>query len=472
MKVLFISLPHKIEFGEKVKQVFKSPPITHLWLAANLEKDGHSVTILDALALGMDFDQIIREIENEQPQIIGFTVFTSGYHDVMFAARKIKEKFPDIKIAVGGYHVNSLPSEFYFDYIDYIFVGEAEYDFLDLANGLEAGDLKKENIKNMVFYDSKKGEWVSNEVREFRIDMDNQPLLPYEKILGNGYTTWWTNINPSSQKYMATVSGRGCALDCSFCDISKTEGLRYRCMSAERVLEEIAYMSSLGITHIEFRDPFFTADMGRVVEIAKGLIKKNLNIEWGCSSTIQKIRDPQTLKLMYDSGCRFLFFGVESGNPAILKREKKVTPEKVSNVVEMTKNAGISPHCSFIFGLEGEDESTMKETLNLALKLKPATASFSFACPYPGTAMYDSYVKKGYLTTEDWRRYDGHEPVFQTEQISKELLKKYIKKAHLGFYYRPAFLFDRLTSISSYKELATLASIGVNMLLDVTSYKR
>ena len=86
--------------------------------------------------------------------------------------------------------------------------------------------------------------------------------------------------------------------------------------------------------------------------------------------------------------------------------------------------------------------------------------------------MYDSYVEKGYLTTVDWRKYDGHEPVFETEQISKELLKKYIKKAHHSFYYRPAFLLNRLTSIKSYKELTTLMSIGVNMLLDVTSYKR
>ena len=459
MKVLFISLPHKIEFGEKINQVFKSPPITHLWLAANLEKEGHSVTILDALALGMTFDQIINEIEKEAPQIIGFTVFTSGYNDVMFAARRIKEKFIDIKIAVGGYHVNSLPSEFQHDYIDYIFVGEAEYDFVDLANGLDAGNLKKENIKNMVFYDSNIGEWVANEVREFRVDMDNQPLLPYEKILGNGYTTWWTTINPSHQKYMATISGRGCALDCSFCDISKTEGLRYRCMSSERVIEEIEYMSSLGITHIEFRDPFFTADMGRVVKIAEGLIKKNLKVEWGCSSTVQKMRDSKTLKLMYDSGCRFLFFGVESGNPEILKREKKVTPEKVANVIRMTKDAGIAAHCSFIFGLEGEDESTMKETLNLALKLKPSTASFSFACPYPGTAMYDSYVEKGYLTTEDWRKYDGHEPVFQTEQISKELLKKIFKKSSFTFLLQTVFF---VRPLGRHKLLQGISSPCIN----------
>jgi radical SAM superfamily enzyme YgiQ (UPF0313 family) len=243
-------------------------------------------------------------------------------------------------------------------------------------------------------------------------------------------------------------------------------------MSSDRVIEEISYMSSLGITHIEFRDPFFTADMGRVISIAEGLIKNNLKVEWGCSSTIQKIRDPQTLKLMYDSGCRFMFYGVESGNPEILKREKKVTPEKVKKVIQMTKNAGIAPHCSYIFGLEGEDESTMKETLNLALKLNSSTASFSFACPYPGTAMYDSYVKKGYLTTKNWRHYDGHEPVFQTNEISKKMLKHYIRKAHIGFYYRPSYIMGRLKSVKSYKELITYASIGLSMMMDVTSYKR
>lgn len=155
-------------------------------------------------------------------------------------------------------------------------------------------------------------------------------------------------------------------------------------MSADRVIEEISYMNShLGITHIEFRDPFFTVNTERVAKIASGILSRGLKINWGCSSAVHKINDPAFLRLLYDSGCRFIFFGVESGNAAILKREKKVTPERVYEVIDMVQKSGINPHCSFIFGLEGETEETMKQTLDMALHLNTHTASFSIAIPYP-----------------------------------------------------------------------------------------
>lgn len=167
-------------------------------------------------------------------------------------------------------------------------------------------------------------------------------------------------------------------------------------MSPERVVDEFAHMYfDLGITHVEIRDPFFTIYKDRVIEIAKGLIERNIKVEWGCSATAGSLRDPELTNMMAKSGCRFVFVGVESGNEAILKREKKVGQDQVRKAIRLIREAGMQAHCSFIFGLEGENPKTLQETLEFSLDLSPNTASFSIAMPLPGTAMFDSYKEKG-----------------------------------------------------------------------------
>lgn len=472
MKISLISLPKNIAEGAIRKTVFKSPPVTHLWLASILMKDGHEVDIVDALTEGKDIAAVIEHLKAEKPDLIGFTVFTSAFHDVLYAAKAVKEALPSALTAVGGYHVNSIPEDFQKDYIDLVFIGETEFSVLELANRFDAGNFSREDIPGLMYFDAATQTWKNNVPAPFRQEFDDQPLLPYHKILHNNYNTWWTTIDHRKHKYMATVTGRGCPMGCSFCDITKTEGAKYRAMSTERVLLELEHMQSLGITHVEFRDPFFTANTRRVNEIAQGMIDRGIKIEWGCSSTIRKIQGREQLRLLYNAGCRFLFFGVESGNPDILYREKKVSPEKVIEVVKMTRQEKIQAHCSFIFGLEGETPETLQQTLDLSIRLNPSSASYSIAIPYPGTAQYNSYKAKGYITTYDWRYYGTEEPVFETPELSKEILKEMLDRAHRKFYFRPRYVWQRFLALTSFQEFMNHASIASRMLVDVTAYKR
>ncbi len=473
MKICFIALILLPKNKQEIKHVFKSPPIAYLWLSAILLRGNHSVSILDANSFQLTEGEILKSLECEPPDIVGFTVFTNAFHNVIYMAKRIKERFPKIRIAVGGYHVNSIPSDFYLDCIDYIFTGEAEYSLLELINRLDAKNESKNGILGLHYRDED-GNWIVNPPQGFITNLDDMPFLPYEMILNNGYTGWWTIINPKRHKYMATITGKGCPMKCSFCDISKTEGVRYRAMSAERVIEELSYMSQLGITHIEFRDGCFTTAIKRLEKIAQEIIERRLKIKWECNGTIRNIKntDDIFLKLLYNSGCRCIFFGVESGNPDILKHEKKVTPEQVYEVVKRVQKVGIQAHCSFIFGLEGETQETMKQTLDMALRLNAHTVSFSIATPYPGTKLYNFYKEKGYIKTFDWKLYGGEDPVFETEAISKEMFKSFLIKAHRKFYFRASYIWKRLKSVRSYEEIKTYALIAFKMLFDTLSYKR
>ena len=482
MKISFITIPNGISGGEVEKSMLVSPPITHLWLAAVLLEAGHEVDILDALSLGMGIEDLEKHIEKEKPDMVGFTVFTAFYKEVLFVTERLKKRFPYIKTVVGGYHVNSIPEDFFLPYIDYIFEGEAEFSLRELMNRLREGNYDCQGIPGLIARDVN-GDWQKNPVDPFRTNMDEQPILPYELILDNHYNTWWTSIDPSKEKYMATVSGKGCPMACTFCDIGKTEGKKIRAMGSNRLLKEFEYLQSLGVTHVELRDANFTTSRQHLIDLAQGMIEKEINIEWGCSSTLGNLRammkkeargtggNINLLELLYKSGCRFIFLGVESGNPEILYREKRVTIEETFQVIKAVQKAGIQAHSSFIFGLEGDTIETMQQTMDLSLALKPDTASYSIASPYPGTKLYDSFHEKGYLTTYDWSLYNATEPVFETEHVKKEDLKRFLEDAHRRFYFRPSYILRKALKVTSFRQFFDHAKIAYQMFFNVTAYK-
>jgi anaerobic magnesium-protoporphyrin IX monomethyl ester cyclase len=473
MKILFLALPKNISVTGEQVSALKSPPTTFIWLSGILIDQGHEASILDANTLCLNEEEISQEIRRQTPDVIGFTVFTSCYPDVLYMAKKVRENFPHIKIAVGGYHVNSVSTDFMNDSFDLIFKGEAEISLLETMNRLGRREKSLDGIPGLIFFDKEKADWIEAPPADYIPDFDDMPLLPYDMVAKIQYNTWWTIIDPKKHKYMATVTGKGCPVNCSFCDVTKTEGLYYRAMSPKRVVKEFAHMYfNLGITHIEIRDPFFTIDTERVREISQGLIDEGIKVEWGCSSTAQRIRDIDLLKVMRKSGCRFIFVGVESGHAEILKREKNVTPEQVFNARNLIRKSGMQSHFSFIFGLEGENETTLNETLNFALALDPDTASFSIAMPFPGTQLYNSYKEKGYINTFDWKDYGGDHSVFETEDLSSKLLETYVVKAHRKFYFRPSYILRRLLSVRTFGEIKFYVSMGFNMIFDVMAYKR
>jgi radical SAM superfamily enzyme YgiQ (UPF0313 family) len=105
--------------------------------------------------------------------------------------------------------------------------------------------------------------------------------------------------------------------------------------------------------------------------------------------------NPQLLAKMYLAGCRQIHFGIESGNPEILKRTAKhINLDQVRQAVEWTEDAGILSKGYFMLGLPGDTEETMNETIEFAASLPLSEAMFSIATPMPGTKLWEELVHK------------------------------------------------------------------------------
>ena len=128
----------------------------------------------------------------------------------------------------------------------------------------------------------------------------------------------------------------------------------------------------------------FTADRRYVRELCRAICESGMRISWTCNSRVDTI-DQETLLLMKEAGLWMVSYGLESGSDAILAASGKgITVAQSREAVELAHRLGIRVAGHFMFGLPGETEETMAETLALALALPIDIAQFYAAAPFPG----------------------------------------------------------------------------------------
>lgn len=84
----------------------------------------------------------------------------------------------------------------------------------------------------------------------------------------------------------------------------------------------------------------------------------------------------------------------------------------------MTQAAGISALASFIIGLPGETEETLRRTVAFANELRDELGSlygFHILAPFPGSEVRERASEYGIdILTSDWTRYDANHVVTRT----------------------------------------------------------
>lgn len=240
--------------------------------------------------------------------------------------------------------------------------------------------------------------------------------------------------------YTALFTGRGCPHRCTFCLWPQTiSGRRYRKRLISDVAEEMIWISKEMpyIREIQIEDDTFTHDRTRVHELCDAL--KGRGITWSCLARSDVPLD--TLVRMKEAGVRILGTGFESGNDQILKNIRKgLTVKQGRKFVADCRKAGVRVHGSFVFGLPGETEQTMEETIKYAIDLKLDSAQFVVAAPFEGTE-FNSYLKEnGYLNTDSVITERGHLTAkYDYPHLSGQDINTFAHGAWKRFYVRPSF---------------------------------
>lgn len=227
-------------------------------------------------------------------------------------------------------------------------------------------------------------------------------------------------------------SSRGCPWKCTFCD-QEMYSWKYRTKAPEIFAEEVSRaVHQTGMKSAYFFDLEFTIARERTLGICSELIKRGVpqRIKWACQTRADMVHE-DTLAAMKDAGCSLIHFGVESATPAVLQAtNKKITLDKIERGVRLAKKMGFQTACFFMFGLPGEKDSDFNTTLEFARSLNPTYASFHFAVPFPGTPLYDDYIRERNLPWGVW-------PATYYNDWSHEEIRRYIGHAFKKFYLTP-----------------------------------
>ena len=413
------------------------PPVSLATAAAMLEKDGHQVRVIDFAAYGLDTLSLREVVKKEQPDFAFWNTGTPTIHFDLSLAGLIKKNAPGTVTGVIGTHVTVLPEKALEEpCVDIVIRGEPEQIISNICRK-EGRNLGA--ICGISWRDAKDGQIHHNPAEPF---LDPEVIPP---------PAWYTldisfyRLPLKGRSFLIVAPTRGCPYSCNFCTAPIYYGRKLRKRPIKNVVDEIAE----NVSRYKIREFFiwadtFTADRDYVRQFCQAIMESNLRISWTCNSRVDTI-DNKTLALMRKAGLWMISFGLESGNDEVLTMTGKgITVAQSRAAVLMAHQMGVKVAGHFVFGLPGETEKTMAETLRLALNLPLDIAQFYVAAPFPGTRLYEEAVKNGWLTSDANLSQDH--AFMELPGLPAGRVNAFRRMAYRRFYTRPRAL-GRLLSM-------------------------
>ena len=348
---------------------------------------------------------IIAEVIKIKPKILGFTASTIEILDVIDMNNQIRQKVDGVSI-IGGPHVTAIPEEVLRRGFDIAVIGEGEQTALELVKEL-SNDQPNLSLINGIAW--KRGEEIIvNPPREM-IDITDLSLPAYDKIYMERYLQVSDEVLRGVPVRAAIVmASRGCPYQCTFCACNKAFGRLVRYRSFENIKKEVQLLKDKYNTEaIWFADDTVTVSYDHVRKICQ--LMKGEQMLWGAQSRVD-LTNEEVVKLMKESGCSQLDFGVESGNQHILDEiiNKQIKLEQVQKAFTFCRRYGIRTHAAFMFGFPTETRQEMIQTFEFAKQIKANWYAFSIFTPLPGTYLYDHYYQAGEIVLDDYINVSFH----------------------------------------------------------------
>ena len=367
------------------------PPLGLATLAGYLDEEDE-VTIEDEHVERLDL--------SDEPDLVAIQVYITSARRAYEIADHYRRR--GVHVALGGIHVTSLPEEAE-QHADTICLGPGEDTWPRFLADFRAG-------RPGAVYRSTERTLVG------------QPRIRRDLIKRHLY------MLPNS-----IVVSRGCPHRCDFC-YKEPFFQGGRSFYTQRVDEALAEIERLPGRHLYFLDDHLFGDRRFALDLFEGM--KGMGRLWQAAGTVQSVLSPGLLEAAVESGLRSLFIGFETLDPANLEDQHKLhnLNRDYAAAVRRLRELGVMINASFVFGMDGDDESVFDRTVAWAIEQSIETATFHILTPYPGTALYTRLEAAGRITTRDWDLYDTRHAVFQPARMSAEQLDAGYWRAYRDFY--------------------------------------
>jgi radical SAM superfamily enzyme YgiQ (UPF0313 family) len=450
------------------------------YTAGLLERDGFEVKAIDGVPLNLAHEEFMKRAIEAKPDVILFEPATPAIYRIGRIAQELAEA-TKARIVFAGSHVTSFPREVLADFkhVDFVLIGEYEMTFLQLARRLRAGE-GWEDLAG-IGYRSESGEFRGGK-RAPEIDPIDQLPPPARHLFPAYFNTDLARYHDGFCQHRPAIqlhSSRGCPFRCNFClwiQAMYNNG-KHRTFSAKRTVDEMVdVMSRFGAKEIYFDDDDFTVRKEHVVELCDEMERRGLRVPWSVMGDAMST-DEETLVRMARAGCVGMKFGLESVDPAVLKRiGKPIKVDRVELIANTARRLGIKTHMTVTLGLSGETRESIEKTFEFACRIDVDSVQFSVATPYPGTRFYQELEQAGRLKFQSWEDFDGaNNAVFEVEGVDATFVEEFEATAHgrwlrhkmrdPRWVLRQTFYLARLCKGQGLEGLRLRVSRGIKLLL-------
>lgn len=351
------------------------------YMGAGLKKKGHEVNLLDLRFLS-GYRNYERRLHEFDPHVVGISILTPN-RDYAFECARIAKGMGKIVIGGGVYatpgHQDMLGS----GYFDYVVTGEGDISFVDLVEGLGAGEPPDEPLVE--------GKLVEDLDGLAFPDIGLYDLDFYESLPG-----WRGFRSPAT----GMICSRGCPGKCTFCKPLAEDmfGRKMRFRSAENIFAEVEwYVKKFGMKTIHTYDDTFPANKKLLIEFCEKIARSGLDVEWTVNARSDSFTE-EVVRALAEGGCKMASFGFESASQWILDFLKKgITVEQSYRAAELCNKYGIRIHANLLVGIPGETDEDYERNYRFIKHIRPDFVYFNTLMPTPGTQIHDDLKAQGLL---------------------------------------------------------------------------
>jgi len=286
------------------------------------------------------WEELLKQKMDEfSPDMVGITCMFTIYHRSMSRIARFVKKYDfQVIIVAGGVHTTmastdsvSAPGQLVLEdckEIDFVCLNEGNdsfADFLDVANNRANPDMLKQVatlIGDKYIAITKRAE-PKTETLNIAPNYHDLPIERYSSLGRIGGVYW---LSPPGTRMGTILTNRGCRAHCRFCSVDKfnVSGVVSK-RDIDMVLDELERLRDrYGIRHVMMLDDDLFNGEKRTVEFFNSWDKRKLGITWDASNgVIASALTEEIADAVERSGCIGLNFGIESGNPEVLKNIPK-----------------------------------------------------------------------------------------------------------------------------------------------------
>ena len=437
MKVLFVEPPKDFWF---VMGEYLPPPLGLLQLAAYLENRCKNVEIdvLDCQARCLDWKGLEKYIESFDPDIVASSgSITCNTYTALRTLQTAKKVKTNVLTVVGGQHFTATAQESLEKYpeIDVIVRGEGEQTIAELVNA----SIKKSSfsqVRGICFRHY--GKIRHNPSRPLIENLDDLPFPGYHFVEDVVHKYHFAMMAGSKTGYALIEGSRGCQHRCTFCTQWKHWNGEWRPKSAKRIADEMEFCyQNYGSRFFWLTDDNFGLGE-RASELCDEIIQRGFrdDVMWFIQSRCDDIiRHRDLLPKMRRAGNYWMLLGVESHSKSTLETfNKQINPEDAKKAVKLLKENGIFAHATLIIGERKDSAESMASLREFANDLDPDLAIFMVLTPFPGTEIFETAKRNGWIEDFNWANYDMIHAIMPTETLLREEVQEELYECYRAFY--------------------------------------